>query len=120
MSDVVESHVVIPVRTVSETEIDKTKAIKFSKTTKKIIEDDQRIHSLTFYIKKKRQPFYSDAIKEIAKSIFGTDTPTGKASRYLRSLIDTDFKSRGLLTADGEPDLEALDNLRAANAKPKS
>lgn len=74
-----------------------------------------RIHSVTFYIKKQKVKFYSEALKEISKNIYGTNTPRGKVSQYIRSLLDKDLKARGLITAEGEPIPAALENLKRNN-----
>lgn len=69
-----------------------------------------RLHSITFYIPKKIVPFYSESLKTLAK--LETENSAGKVSRYLRSLIDKDFKARGLLNDSGEPKPEALEDLK--------
>jgi hypothetical protein len=76
---------------------------------------EARVHSVTFYIHKKKVRFYSEALKEISKSIYGSTSATGKVSKYIRSLLDKDLKSRGLLTPEGEPIAAALDNLKSNN-----
>jgi len=77
-----------------------------------------KIHSITFYIPKSKVPFYSESLKVLAKLTHGSDTSTGKVSKYLRSLIDQDFKERGLLGVTGEPNPEALEDLKAKLGTP--
>lgn len=116
--DVPSSSVEIAVSTVDENRIDRRRAIKFGdikpKRTAMAENEADRVHSVTFYIKRKNVKFYMESLKEVAKSIYGA-TPKGKVSQYMRSLVNKDFVARGLLTADGEPDHEALENLKKAN-----
>jgi hypothetical protein len=105
MTNVVESGVTVSV----PPQVVAKKAVTESKKAK--VKDD-RIHSITFYIPKKKVPFYSESLKTLAKLDHGSETSTGKVSKYLRSLIDRDFKARGLLNDSGEPRPEALENLK--------
>lgn len=110
---------VLAVSTVDEKQVDKSKAMQFTKVKKPrkkratAEKEEDRVHSITFYINRKNVKFFTEAFKEICKSIFGTHI--GKISRYIRSLIEKDFRARGLLTADGQPDYEGLENLKNAN-----
>ena len=76
-----------------------------------------KIHSITFYVPKKKNKFVSEALKEVSKSDYGNTSTTGKVSKYLRSLLKKDFIARGLYDVDGEPIPEALENLKKNNAK---
>ena len=80
--------------------------------TKKAKSKDGRIHSITFYIPKTKVPFYSESLKTLAKLDHGAENSAGKVSKYLRSLIDKDFKARGLLNDSGEPKMEVLEDLK--------
>lgn len=113
----------VAISTVDESQIDKDKAIKFTgkvkpKKTATADNEADRVHSVTFYIKRKNVKFYMEGLKEVAKSVYGVTPPTGKVSRYIRSLVNKDFTARGLLTAEGTPDQEALNNLKKANKVP--
>jgi len=103
MTNVVESGVTasVPPQIVAKKAVAKKAKVK-----------DDRIHSITFYIPKKKVPFYSESLKTLAKLDHGSETSTGKVSKYLRSLIDRDFKARGLLNDSGEPRPEALEHLK--------
>ena len=77
-----------------------------------------KLHSITFYMPKNKNKFFSDALKEVSRSIYGF-TPTGKVSKYLRSLIKKDLIARGLCDKDGKPKPAALANLKKNNAAAK-
>lgn len=71
-----------------------------------------KVHSITFYIPRKKISFYSETLKTLANINHGTETATGKVSQYIRALIDRDFKDRGLINERGEPKLEVLEDLK--------
>lgn len=73
-----------------------------------------KLHSITFYMPKDKNKFMTDALKERAKSEYGF-SPTGKVSKLIRSLIEKDLKSCGLLFPDGECNVAALENLKKNN-----
>jgi len=60
-----------------------------------------RLHSVTFYIPANKIEFFTNALKEVSKEIYGNDKRT--VSKYIRDLIYTDLQKRGFLDADFNP-----------------
>ena len=68
-----------------------------------------KVHSVTYYVRRKDVQVDLEMLKEVARSL-GISV-----SKYIRSLQYKDWTARGLRTVEGNPDLEALENLKKAN-----
>lgn len=59
---------------------------------------NNKLHSVTFYIPTAKIEFFTAALKEVSKEIYGNDKRN--VSKYIRDLIYRDLQERGFLDSN--------------------